>query len=221
VKLAISGGKGRIDRTLSDPLVRSWKYRLITTVLVVLGSIGILFPAWLPDNPRLPTEESAVEGLQVALLLISAAFWFGAARPAGDHGSFYKIMGTLALAGAFGEGDTLFEDTTQIPVEYVFGVLAVYALFLFLKSRKHFGSFITELTSHPAAGFIASAFMMIYVLARFLGTKVLWQATLGDKFHRDIPDTVQGYLELLACYLLLVGTLGLCLSPRNLDPTND
>jgi len=206
---------------LSDPLARSWKYRLLTTFLVILGSIGILFPAWLPDHPRLPTEESAVEGLQVALLLIAGAFWFGAARAAPETGPYYKIMGTAAIAGALGEGDALFEQTTKIPIEYVFYPLAVYGLFLLLKNRKAFGPFINEIPSHPAAGFIASAFMMIYVMGRFLGTSLLWKATLGEAYHRDIPDTVQGYLELLACYLLLIGTLNMCRAPRTYDPTDD
>lgn len=188
---------------------------------MILGSIGILFPAWLPDHPRLPTEESAVEGLQVALLLIAGAFWFGAARAARETGPYYKIMGTAAIAGALGEGDALFEQTTKIPIEYVFYPLAVYGLFLLLKNRKAFGPFINEITSHPAAGFIASAFMMIYVMGRFLGTSLLWKATLGEAYHRDIPDTVQGYLELLACYLLLIGTLNMCRAPRTYDPTDD
>ena len=181
----------------------------------------ILFPAWLPDHPRLPTEESAVEGLQVALLLVAAAFWYGAARSARRTAPFYKIMAAASLAGAFGEGEAFFESSTRIPVEYIFGALGLYALILFLKNSKALGDFITEMTSHPAAGFIASAFMMIYVMGNFLGTPVLWKATLGEAYHPDIPDTVQGYLELLACYLLLLGTLNMCLSPRKDDPTLD
>jgi len=206
---------------VSAPIAKSWKHRLLTTFLVVLGSILILFPAWLPDHPRLPTEESTVEALQMALLFICAAFWIGASRSAGETGPFYQIMGLCALAGAFGEGDSLFEEMTNIPIAYVFGLLSLFTLILFVKHRKKFGPFIEELTSPPAAGFIASAFMMIYVLARFLGTPILWEAALGSAYHRDIPDTVQGYLELLACYLLLIGTLGLCLSTRKHDLTND
>ncbi len=212
-------GSPELASDLNDPLSKSWKHRLLTTFLVVLGSIGILFPAWLPDHPRLPTEESAVEGLQVALLLLAGAFWFGASKPAGKTGPFYQIMGIAALAGAFGEGDAIFEETTKIPVDYIFGILALYTMVIFLKHRKAFGPFVHEMTSHPAAGFIASAFMMIYVMGRFLGTPLLWKATLGDAFHQDIPDTVQGYLELLACYLLLIGTLNMCLATRQDDPT--
>ncbi|MDC0188036.1 hypothetical protein OAJ05_02385, partial [Verrucomicrobia bacterium] len=85
--------------------------------------------------------------------------------------------------------------------------------------RKHLGAFINEFVSRPAAGFFASAFMLIFVLARFLGTSLLWKASLGENYHPDVPQTVEAYLELLASYLLLIGTIGLCLATRSHDPT--
>lgn len=199
---------------------KSWKQRLVTTILVVVGSIAIFFPAWLPESPALPTEDGIVELMQLALLLAAAAFWFGAARHAGNVGAFYQILGACAVASAIGESDGLIESTTGIKVEMFFIPLGLFVLLKFRSNRQHFGEFFNELTSHPAAGFFASAFMMIYVLARFLGTSFLWKATLGENYHHDIPRTVESYLELLACYLLLVGTIGLCLAPRNHDPTS-
>ena len=204
---------------MSDLQARSWKHRLVSTGLVILGSVAILFPAWLPEHPTLPTEEGAVEGLQLALLIASAAFWLGAARPAGDVGPFYRIMGCFSFAGALGEGDSIIEPLIKIEVEVLYIPLGLYVLWTFRRHREYFPKFFNDFTSHPAAGFFASAFMMIYILARFLGASFLWKATLGEKYHPDIPDTVQSYLELLACYLLLVGTIGLCLKPRDHDPT--
>ena len=88
-----------------------------------------------------------------------------------------------------------------------------------MTNRQYFGEFFAEFSSHPAAGFFASAFMLIFVLARFLGTSLLWKASLGENYHPDVPNTVEAYLELLACYLLLVGTIGLCIAHRSHDPT--
>jgi len=199
---------------------KSWKHRLLTTALVVAGSIAIFFPAWLPDSPALPTEDGVVELLQLALLLAGAAFWFGAARSAGGIGPFYQVMGAIAVASAIGESDGLIESSTGIKVEILYVPLGIFALLKIQRHRRHFGEFVHEFTSHPAAGFFGSAFMLIYVLARFLGAPFLWKATLGENYHPDIPQTVEGYLELLACYLLLVGTIGLCLAPRAHDPTS-
>jgi hypothetical protein len=187
--------------------------------LVLAGSFAIFFPAWLPDSPALPTEEGIVEALQLVLLLATSAFWFGAARTAGPVGPFYQIMGAIALGSALGEADTLIERTTVFAVEWFFIPLGLYAFIKFQRHRGHLGEFLNEFVSRPAAGFFASAFMLIFVLARFLGTPVLWKASLGDDFHPDIPTVVEAYLELLACYLLLIGTIGLCLAPRLHDPT--
>jgi hypothetical protein len=204
---------------VSEPAKKPWKQPLITAILVVLGSVAIFFPAWLPASPTLPTEDGIVEGMQFALLLATSAIWLGAARPAGRIGPYYQIMGAFTLAAALGEADSLIEGTTHFPVEYFFIPLGLFVLLKFKKHRRHFAEFIGEFVSHPAAGFFASAFMLIFVLARFLGTPLLWKASLGENYHPDVPDTVEAYLELLACYLLLVGTLGLCLAYRPHDPT--
>ena len=198
-----------------------WKARLVTAFLIILGSILILFPAWLPNHPRLPTEESAVEALQIILLLASATFWFGASKSAGETAPFYRIMGAAGIAAALGEVDGLARSILEVPSWTIFTLPVLYIAVLFLKNRRKFPTFYTEFSTHPAAGFFASAFIMIYVLARFLGTSYLWKAALESNYHPDIPDTVQGYLELLACYFLFVGTIGLCLRDRKHDPTED
>jgi hypothetical protein len=204
---------------VNEPSEKPWKQPLVSAALVLAGSFAIFFPAWLPDNPTLPTEEGIVEALQFILLLTTSAFWFGAARPAGEVGPFYQIMGALTLASALGESDTLIERTTHFAVEWFFIPLGIYAFLKFTTNRRHLGQFIGEFVSRPSAGFFASAFMLIFVLARFLGTSLLWKASLGANYHPDVPLTVEAYLELLACYLLLIGTIGLCLAPRANDPT--
>lgn len=204
---------------MKDVPQKTWKQALVSTALVLAGSFAIFFPAWLPDKPNLPTEEGIVEALQLVLLLTTSAFWFGAAHPAGKVGPFYQIMGAITLGSALGEGDDLIERTTHFAIEWFFLPLGIYALIKFQNHKKHLGSFIDEFVSRPAAGFFASAFILIFVLARFLGTSLLWKASLGENYHPDVPQTVEAYLELLASYLLLIGTIGLCIAPRSHDPT--
>ncbi|MGJ8695526.1 MAG: hypothetical protein ACSHYF_04360 [Verrucomicrobiaceae bacterium] len=197
----------------------TWKRRIIIAALIIAGSIFVLFPAWLPNHPTLPNEESAVEGMQVILLLASAAFWFGAAKSAGRVAPFYRVMGFGGIAAAVGEADALAESILHIPSKLLVIPAGIIVLVMIFRARKQFPRFYLEFSTHPAAGFFASAFIMIYVLARFLGTPYLWSATLGVHYHPDIPRTVESYLELLACYLLFVGTIGLCLRERSHDPT--
>ena len=195
-----------------------WKIRLLKTALVVGGLFLVLWPAWLPDNSvtgtRAVTEDSVVEGLQWVLLLAAAAFWWATSYSTGKTGPFYRLMAVGSLAGAFGEADRLWYELTSIRVDWVFLILGAYGAHLLIKNKAVFGTFIEEISAGPAAGFLASAFLMIYVLARALGSPVFWQATLGPRYHNSIPDTVQGYLELVACYLILIGTLGICGGPK-------
>lgn len=198
-----------------------WKRRVVIALLVITGSILVLFPAWLPDHPTLPTEEGAVEGLQVFLLLAAAAFWFGAAKAAGKIGPFYKLMGLCGVAAAIAETEGMAQAYLPFPVHFIFFPAAIWGLLLFLKNQKYFPRFYAEFTAHPAAGFFASAFIMIYVLARLLARPFLWKETLGSNYHPDVPETVGSYLELLACYLLMVGTIGLCIREKDGDPTEE
>lgn len=204
---------------MSDRPSKSTQHPLISAALVVAGSFAIFFPAWLPETPALPTEEGIVEGLQFVLFLATSAFWLGAARLAGEIGPFYQITGLICLGSALGEADALIEKTTHFPVEWFYIPLGLVAAIKFHKHRRAFSLFLNEVFSRPAAGFFASAFMLIFVLARFLGTSLLWKASLGDNYHSDVPVTVEAYLELLACYLLFIGTIGLCIAPRAHDPT--
>jgi len=204
---------------VSNPAKKPFTEPLIKTVLVVAGSLAIFFPAWLPETPVLPTEDGMVESLQLILLFTVSAFWFGGAKAAGSIAPFYKIMGTITFAAALGEGDSLIEKTIKFPVEFIYIPLGIFALLQFTSHKNHFGEFLNEFTSHATAGFYASSLILIIVLAQFLGGPLLWKASLGENYHSDVPKTVKAYLELLACYLLLVGTIGLCLAPKAHDPT--
>ncbi len=39
-----------------------------------------------------------------------------------------------------------------------------------------------------------------------------WRASLGEAFSPEIPKICKSYLELLACYLIFIGALGLSLT---------
>ena len=62
------------------------------------------------------------------------------------------------------------------------------------------------------AALIAAALLIIYVFDRVIGGKAFWQAALGSAFAPEIPLICKSYLELLACYLIFVGSIGLALT---------
>jgi hypothetical protein len=190
----------------------SWHRTLLIAAFISLGSVLVLFPAWLPRGETVALENSAVELLQLALLATSAAFLMAASSHAGRFRPTYKGMSFATMAAAVAE----FEDVLQhfIPSGWsklVFAPFALVSIYYFVRYKRETLRFAGLASRHPASGFIGAALIIIYVFSRFFGSRRFWRATLEDNFDPELPDICAGYLELLACYFILVGVIGFCL----------
>ena len=92
------------------------------------------------------------------------------------------------------------------------------ALITGLRHRKVMAEFFGTLGHHAGSGLIAAALLILYVFNRVVGSSRFWRATLGDGFSPDVPDICKSYLELLACYLIFLGTLGYALTLARRNP---
>jgi hypothetical protein len=72
--------------------------------------------------------------------------------------------------------------------------------------------FFETMGHHAGAGLIAAALLIIYVFNRVIGAPQFWEAVLGDAFSPEIPRICKSYLELLACYFVFVGSLGIAIT---------
>lgn len=200
--------KDRTDRP-------NWLGTLASTALVGLGSLLILFPAWLPraSTSGLDLENSAVEILQLALLLVSTAILLAASAHAGRFRPIYQALALGCLAATIGEAPWL-EDLLHFSPDWLLiPVLAAIAL-LFIKNPRESLRFVGLSTRHPASGFIAAAIIIIYVFADFFGSKTFWEASLEGEVPPGLPSICSAYLELLACYFIFVGVIGFTLPLR-------
>ena len=196
-----------------------WHRTLVYTAVICGGSILVLFPAWLPrGSSSVAVEDGAVELLQLALLSTSAAFLLAASSHAGRFLPTYRAMSFTTMAAAVGE----FEDVlhTLIPSpwsSWMFLPFVIVALYYFLRYKRETLRFVGLAARHPASGFIAAGLIIIYVFSRFFGSSNFWEASLEADFDPELPRICRGYLELLACYFILVGVIGFCLpvSRRN------
>jgi hypothetical protein len=192
-----------------------WLGALIASALVVLGSILVLFPAWLPSasTSGVDLEDSAVELLQLALLALSMCILLAASSHAGRFKPIYQALAIGCLAAFLGEapwvGDFLpfEEDLLLIPL---LGSIA----YLFLKNPRETLRFVGLSARHPASGFIAAALIIIYVFADFFGSRRFWEASLEGDVPEGLPKICSAYLELLACYFIFVGVIGFTLPLR-------
>ncbi|MBK1834813.1 hypothetical protein [Roseibacillus ishigakijimensis] len=193
----------------------NWVGTLASSALVGLGSVLVLFPAWLPSTSPsgVDLENSAVEILQLALLTVSVAILWAASAHAGRFRPIYQGLALGCLAAAIGEapwlGDFLPFDEDWLLVPTLGGMA-----WLFMKNTRESLRFIGLSARHPASGFIAAAIIIIYVFADFFGSSAFWEASLESEVPPGLPKICSAYLELLACYFIFVGVVGFTLPLR-------
>lgn len=199
----------------------SWSHTLLRVLMICAGCVAILLPAWLPNRPSVPVSRGAVELLQAFLLAAAAAVMLGATPHAGAYRPVCRIMALGLIAAFVGEIEDFVSDILgwKFPEVWVIGAILLVALATAFKHRRIMGHFFAILGHHAGAGLIAAALLIIYVFNRVIGSAAFWKASLGEAFSPATPKICKSYLELLACYLIFIGALGLSLTlARRRDP---
>lgn len=193
----------------------NWLGTLASTALVGLGSILVLFPAWLPraSASGLDLENSAVELLQPALLLVSMAILLAASAHAGRFRPVYQALALGCLAATIGEVPWL-EDFLRFDKDWLLVPVLGGSAYLLLKNPRETLRFLALSARHPASGFILAAVIIIYIFADFFGSRRFWKASLEGEVPPGLPQICSAYLELLACYFIFVGVVGFTLPLR-------
>ena len=207
-------GKGVPQSAIQHSQGSTWKKTLLRGLLVCAGSVAILLPAWLPNRPGAPLERGTVELLQAGLLAASAAVMIGALAHAGARRPVCRVLALGLAAALVGELEDFISGIMEweFPDAWVIGVLILAGLVTAFRHRRVMLRFFETLGHHAGAGFIGAALLIIYVFNRVIATPQFWKASLGDAFSPGIPVICKGYLELLACYLIFVGSLGLAIT---------
>jgi hypothetical protein len=202
------------ESTLKPQRKSSWKRTVVRAALICAGSVAILLPAWLPNRPTAPLERGTVELLQAFLLAVSAAIMLGAASHAGQNRPVCRVLAFGLIAGFVGEIEDFISGILgwKFPEAWFVGAILIVALVTVMKHRRVMLHFLTTLGNHAGSGLIASALLILYVFNRVIGSSKFWRATLGPAMDPEIPKICKSYLELLACYLIFVGVLGLSIT---------
>ncbi len=183
-------------------------------LLICGGSVAILLPAWLPNRPEVPIERGTVELLQAFLLAAAATVMLGASSHAGLYRPVCRVLGLGFIAAFVGEIEDFVSGILnwKFPEAWVVGGILLIALITALRHRRVMVHFLATLGNHAGTGLITSALLIIYVFNRVIGSSKFWKAALGVAFSPSVPRICRGYLELLACYLIFIGALGLSLT---------
>ena len=200
----------------------SWKRTLVRAILICVGAVAILLPAWLPNRPGAPIERGTVELLRAFLLAASAATIFGASSHAGPNRPVCRVLGLGLIAAFVAEIEDFVSGILGIkfPEASIVAVILLVTLITIIRHRGTMLYFFSTLGNHAGSGLIGAALLIIYVFNRVIGSAKFWKATLGPAFLPEIPRTCGAYLELLGCYLIFIGVLGLSITlARRKEPS--
>jgi predicted membrane protein len=177
--------------------------------------VAILLPAWIPDRSSAQLERGTVEILQALLLAAAAAVLLGSSAHAGPNRPVCRVLALGCLAAFVGELDDLITDVMgrKFPEAWFVGFLLLVALITILRHRKVMLHFFSTLGNHAGSGLIGAALLILYVFNHVIGSSKFWKATLGSaEFAPEVARVCKSYLELLACYLIFLGALGLSIT---------
>lgn len=176
--------------------------------------MALLLPAWLPHRASVPIERGTVELLQSFLLAASAVVMLGAAPHAGAYRPVCRVMALGFFAAFVGEIEDFIAGILhwKFPSVAIIAIIVLIALITALHHRRVMVHFVATLGNHAGAGLIAAAFLILYIFNRLIGSAAFWKTSLGDAFSSEIPRICKSYLELLACYLIFLGALGLSIT---------
>ncbi|MEO7097982.1 MAG: hypothetical protein ABI162_01375 [Luteolibacter sp.] len=199
----------------------SWSRTLVRVTLICGGTVAILLPAWLPNRPNIQIERGTVELLQAFLLLAAAAVMMGASPHAGPNRPVCRILSLALFAAFIGEIEDFISGFLHLkfPEAWVIGTILLFALISTLKHRRVMLHFLSTLGNHAGSGLVGAALLIIYIFNHVIGSQKFWKACLGPGVSPQVPKICRSYLELLACYLLFIGALGLSITlARRAEP---
>ncbi len=139
----------------------------------------------------------------------------GALAHAGNRRSVCRVLAFGLAAALVGELEDFISGIMNwpFPEKWVIGFLLLAAVITAIRHKRTMGLFFATMGHHAGAGFIGAALLILYVFNRVVGTPQFWRASLGDAFApEDIARICKSYLELLACYFVFVGSLGLAIT---------
>ncbi len=182
--------------------------------LICGGCVAILLPAWIPDRSSAQLSRGTVELLQALLLAAASAVMLGSSPHAGPNRPVCRVLSLGLLIAFVGEIDDFVTDILgrSFPEAWIVALLLLVALISILRHRKIMLHFFSTLGNHAGSGLIGSALLILYVFNHVIGSSKFWRATLGAAFTPEVPRICKSYLELLACYLIFIGALGLSIT---------
>lgn len=187
----------------------------IALVTWLLTQLEILSPGSLrlqvytfPGDELGTSEFSPVEIIQPGILLICGLLygWVALNCPAQRPIAF--LFGGMALAFLIRELDFFFDryvadNFWQMLIAVVSALVIAYTY----RHRRRFRIAWFRMWPSPGLTLLFAGATIMFAFSLLVGHEPLWQAILGENYHRIVKLAVEEFIELSAYFLWLIGTI--------------
>lgn len=204
-------------------LVRYIAYLLgIAFVTWLLTYVEIASPGSLklhvfahPGDTLGTSEYSPVEMMQPVMLAICGLLYAWVARNYPSQRPIAFAFGGIALAIFVRELDYFFDR--YVADNFWQMILAIIAALIITYTYRQWRRFrIAWLRIWPSPGLalLFAGATIQFAFVRFVGHEPLWQAILGDEYHRVVKLALEEFIELMGYFLWLIGTIEYTIQAR-------
>lgn len=198
---------------------------LFYIALFIIYNLGIHWEACLPDLGYDKFDSShfgfsefmqnLMLGLSVVFTLIARTKW-----PVFRNGCL--LLALFLLASLARQNHLRFEDImdTKAGWKAIVAVLALYALYVLVRSWKAFLQELNVFASTYSFGLLMAGVLTTYVFSRLFGRQILWMDVMGEHYVRIVKNLAEETTESIGYMLICMGTLELCLLTRRLFLAN-
>ena len=181
----------------------------LLTQLEILSPGGLMLQTYTNPEDQLGTSEySPVEIIQPGILLICGLLYAWVARYCPSQRPIAFLFGGLALAFAIRELDffldrLIADNFWQMPIAIIAALLIAYTY----RQRRRFRIAWLRVWPSPGLTLLFAGAIIMFVFSLLVGHEPLWQAILGENYHRIVKLAVEEFIELSAYSLWLIGTI--------------
>lgn len=182
-------------------------------VFTVLIFAKILLIWWLAKHhgQRLFSENSVLEWIQFANLLLAAAFTGFAAWRTPAFRELLTLLALLPLVAAIREQDAAFDRFSAfLGWQAPFILVAFAGLIYGLKGRNNVVAQVSSVLQHRSVGVLWAGFILAIPFAQMVGHKPFITNLFGSELRKPITRTIEESSESIGYLIIFFGLIDLC-----------
>ena len=161
------------------------------------------------------SEFSPVEIIQAIILFACGVIMAWVARYCPSQRPLAFLLGGMALAFLIRELDFFFDryiidNLWQVPMAIVGSLLIVYTW----RHRKRLRIALARIWPSPGLTLLFSGAVILFAFAPLVGHEPLWMSILGEHYLRVTKLAIEEFIELIAYFLWMVGTVDYAFQAR-------